>query len=200
MLLGGPKALAYGKYLWLGTIGELTGNKNYFSAINAVSYYNETHDTKIFYTIIGNGELQKPLEDFIEKSNLSDVIFMTSSDKHNFTPEVDLTLKAKASSLLPAFDAFLLPSKKEGLPYTLLEAGFAGTPSVSTPVGGIPEIIDGKETGVLSEDCGEQSLAQALSQIFENTSRATELGENLKKHVQNNFAFTKMLDSTIAIY
>jgi glycosyltransferase involved in cell wall biosynthesis len=42
-----------------------------------------------------------------------------------------------------------LPSVKEGLPYCLIEAGYAGIPVVATTVGGIPELIDDMQTGIL---------------------------------------------------
>jgi len=42
-----------------------------------------------------------------------------------------------------------LPSRKEGLPYAILEAGNAGVPVVATIVGGIPEIVDDQLTGLL---------------------------------------------------
>jgi len=49
-----------------------------------------------------------------------------------------------AAVVLKGFDFFALPSLKEGLPYVLLEAKAAGLPIEANPVGGIPEILQGK--------------------------------------------------------
>jgi glycosyltransferase involved in cell wall biosynthesis len=51
-----------------------------------------------------------------------------------------------APRYLPAFDLFVLPSRKEGLPYTLLEAKLHGIPIIATDVGGISSIIENKKT------------------------------------------------------
>ena len=58
-------------------------------------------------------------------------------------------IKEKAWTLLSAFDIFLLPSITEAFPYAILEAGKVGLPVVATSVGGIPEVIDDMESGIL---------------------------------------------------
>jgi glycosyltransferase involved in cell wall biosynthesis len=55
-----------------------------------------------------------------------------------------------AAGLLPALDLLLLPSLWEGLPYVLLEALQAGTPVLATPVGGMPDVLQGAD---LSSGC-----------------------------------------------
>lgn len=109
----------------VGTIAELTKNKNIAGALTAIT--NLT--TPITYTIIGGGELHKELATQAQSLSPSSVHLL------GFTPD--------AYRYLRAFDLFLLPSLKEGVPYVILEAQAAGVPIAAANVGGIPEVLEG---------------------------------------------------------
>ncbi len=106
-----------------GTIGELTHNKNQIALI-------EEARTKpdMYVAIVGEGELRKTLEQKITEYKLEDRVKL-----FGFIP---------AAEAMRGFDVFALPSKKEGLPYVLLEAKQAGLPIVANRVGGVGEILD----------------------------------------------------------
>jgi len=61
---------------------------------------------------------------------------------------------------------FLLTSKKEGVPYVLLEAELAGLDIISTKVGGIEEYFD-KENNILIENNNKEALVKALIKKFD---------------------------------
>src|SRR3989338_6476269 len=67
-----------------------------------------------------------------------------------------------AAMYLKAFDCFVLPSLKEGIPYTILEARAAQIPIVATRVGGIPEIMDENETHRLISPNNPAALTEAI--------------------------------------
>ena len=90
---------------------------------------------------------------------------------------------AKRSELLAKADIFLLPSYNEGLPMALLEAMSWGLPVITTPVGGIPEVITHNETGLLVNPGDVQQLAKALQSLIENKSLRLELGSAAKQRV-----------------
>lgn len=103
--------------------------------------------------IIGSGPLRPRLEDQIKKHGLEDRVFLAGQ-----IPE--------ARRYLKAFDCFVLPSIKEGLPYAILEALAAGIPVVATNVGGIPEIA--KEAFIrLVPPQNPQALAEAIIKTLE---------------------------------
>jgi glycosyltransferase involved in cell wall biosynthesis len=108
-----------------GTVGELTKNKNQIALIEKAR-----NNPKLFVAIVGEGE---------ERAHLEEKIW-----KYNLGKRVKLFGFISASEVLKGFDTFALPSIKEGLPYVLLEAKAAGLPIVANPVGGTPEILNGK--------------------------------------------------------
>lgn len=79
--------------------------------------------------------------------------------------------------LLQRADVFVLPSYNEGLPMALLEAMSWRLPVITTPVGGIPEIIVDNETGLLVEPGNIQRLTRSIQTLVDNESLRSNLGE-----------------------
>ena len=169
--------------LWFGTIAELHKNKGLEYAIEAVSKLT----TPFLFFIIGEGKERKKLEDLIEKYNLKDKVFLTGF--------VD-----NANQYLKAFDIFMLTSIKEGLPYTLLEAGYIGLPCVSTNVGGIPDIIENGVSGILVTKARTGEITRALEYLIQNPDKQKSYGEKLKEKVEKDFSLDQMLEKTLELY
>jgi len=125
----------------IGTIGELTKNKNQIALIEQAK-----NNPDMFVAIVGEGEERSMLESKIKKYGLEN-----RAKLFGFMP---------ANEVLKGFDVFALPSIKEGLPYVLLEAKLAGLPIQANRVGGVGEILDSKNT----EDF---SLARMLEKTAE---------------------------------
>lgn len=182
------RAASLGKTLWIGTIAELHNNKGLSYAIKAVKKLKEkTGIEKFVYVIIGEGEERGALEKLIKETNLRNEIFLVGK-------------KEEASSLLHAFDIFILPSIKEGLPYVILEAGVAKLPVIASAVGGIPEIIQDMKSGILVKPKHGDEIALALEFLLANPQKRTEFGEKLKEYVANNFSLEKMTDEVSRFY
>jgi glycosyltransferase involved in cell wall biosynthesis len=173
--------------LWLVSIAELNHNKNHTTAIDAVAEFNSTHANKIFYTIIGSGELQNTLKEQVNLKGLNDYVQF-------------LSYVENAKQYLLAFDIFLLPSKKEGLPYALLEAGLAGLPCIASKVGGIPEVIIDHESGLLTDPNNHMTIVSALDLLINHPDQRFLYSENLKQDIQTNFNIGKMLKETESLY
>ncbi len=171
--------------LWIGTIGELHKNKGHKYAIEAISAVRARHDVLFF--IIGEGEERRALEKMIAELELQSRVFLLGN-------------KDAAAALLPAFDVFLFPSIKEGLPYAVLEAGSAGLPIIASAVGGIPEIITDMESGILVRPKSADEIVKALEYILSHPKEAAVFGDKLRSHVKKRFSFEKMLRETIAAY
>ncbi len=182
-LIGENKTEQHRSNLWLVTIAELNPNKNHTTAINAVAEYNSNHTNKIFYTIIGSGELQNTLKEQVNLKGLNDYVLF-------------LDYVENAKQYLLAFDIFLLPSKKEGLPYALLEAGLAQLPCIASRVGGIPEVITDNESGLLINPDNHMTIVNALDSLINNPDQRFFYSENLKQDIQTKFNLTDMIQDT----
>ena len=180
------RTLKKSKTVHIVTIAELHRNKGLIYALEAINDLNK-NGIDVTYSIFGEGEERKNLEQYISEKQLNDVV-----ELHGHV--------LNASDNLHEFDLFLLPSVKEGLPYVLLEAGKAMLPVVTTTVGGIPEIVRHEETGLLVNSKDVKSLTNEIKRLIINKKFAKNLGIALHNHVVQNFSHSKMLVETAKIY
>lgn len=101
---------------------------------------------------------------------------------------------------LHAMDVFVLPSRTEGLPITILEAMAAGKPVVATAVGGIPEVIRDGETGLLIPPCDPGRLAECVIQLLEAPTLAKTMGDAGRAWVERTFPLEQEAKQTCALY
>lgn len=78
----------------------------------------------------------------------------------------------------------VLPSWREGLPKTLLEAAACGLPMVATDVPGCTEIVRHEETGLLVPERDPQALAEAIDRMMTEESLRLRLGQNARRLVE----------------
>jgi glycosyltransferase involved in cell wall biosynthesis len=86
-----------------------------------------------------------------------------------------------------ACDAFVLPSDYEAFGIVLLEAMACGKPCVATRVGGVPDIIRDRETGLLVPYGEKEPLKQALVSLLGDASMRREIGGAARRAIGNNF-------------
>ena len=176
----------FDKKIVLGTIAELHPNKGLTYAINAFSKLVVKFPSLIFL-IIGEGEQRDYLEKLVREKGLENSIILVGYVEN-------------ASQYLKAFNIFILPSIKEGLPYTIIEAGYAGLPVVATAVGGIPEIIDDMKSGILIQPKKSQEIESAVSFLLEHKNLQKEYGIAIQEKVRNTFNIENMLSKTMELY
>ncbi len=170
----------------IGSIGELTKNKNYQVLVEAVVTLQKESPKTCSLVVIGSGEEKEYLKALSNKKGLGDNVFVGFIEN--------------AARLLRAYDIFVLPSLKEGLPYVLLEAGQASLPVIATNVGGVSEIIEDKETGVLVEPNDTHAFCDALQKYINSASLREEHGRALQKKVLKEFSLEIMIAKIIALY
>ena len=166
----------------IGGIGELHPNKNWASAIIALKDLPEN----IHLTIIGEGEERKQLERLIVHHNLTDRVHLVG-------------YKDNAASYLKAFDIFVLPSKKEGLPYVLLEAALAELPIIASDLPGNRDIIETGENGLLVEP-SPNLLSATVAMLYRDEGMRRRLGAAAKAKVAKEFSIRQMYEKTHTLY
>ncbi|HUY62692.1 MAG TPA: glycosyltransferase [Candidatus Paceibacterota bacterium] len=163
-------------------IGELTRNKAHEVLLDALAHLTQPYAC----LIIGDGEARAALAAHAKVLRLSAVAFA------GFVPD--------AGALLTGADLFALPSRKEGLPFVLLEAGRAGCAAIASATGGIPDLVTDGETGLLVPPGDAVALARALDSLLADPARRQALGQALKTRVERDFSETGMVGATLALY
>ena len=102
--------------------------------------------------------------------------------------------------VIAAMDVFVLPSLDEGVPMVLLEAMALGTPVVASAVGGIPEIITPRVTGLLVQPGDEQALADACLELARNREWAGGVAARARRAVEDRFSHDRNGRAVAAVY
>jgi len=165
----------------IGGIGELHPNKNWHMAIIAMLAL----PPQVHLIIIGEGEERLALERLITHHHLQD--------------RVHLAGYLDAAKYLRAFDIFLLPSLKEGLPYVLLEAGLAELAVVASDLPGNRDIIEPGETGFLVEPT-TPLLTATLKMLSRDEGMRRRLGTANRCKIEREFSIDQMCTETFSLY
>jgi glycosyltransferase involved in cell wall biosynthesis len=165
---------------------ELHPNKGVGTAIRALAQLRE-RDPDLALVVCGEGEERNQLTELARALGVSSRVFLLG-----FVPH--------ARELLRAADIYLMPSRKEGLPLALLEAGLAELPVIASKVGGIPEVITDHESGLFMPRGNTQILAQAIAFLLNNPDTAYAYGAQLRETVRANFSEAAMITQTFERY
>lgn len=102
--------------------------------------------------------------------------------------------------VLAALDLYVQPSLYEGFGISLLEAMAAGLPVVASRVGGIPEVVDEAETGLLVPPDDPRALAAAVLRLLGDRDEARRLGERAARRVRERHTLSAAAARVDALY
>lgn len=97
-------------------------------------------------------------------------------------------------------DLFVLPSYGEGMPMSVLEAMSYSVPVISTHVGGIPELIEDGETGILVNPGDLDMLYEKINDLIHNEKYRKKLGENGRLKIERHHNITDHIQRIENIY
>ena len=137
--------------------------------------------------VMGEGTERANLEKQIKEFGLENHISLLG-----FIPDAKIYLKA--------FDAFVLPSVKEGLPYSLMEAMAAGLPVIATNVGGIPDLITHEVSGMIVPPKKSDTLHQHINTLYASNHVRERIGKQANEIITNNYSLERMIASTAHLY
>ena len=193
----------------LVNLGRLYATKGLNYLMEAVSNLGAKHlSKKIVLVIFGDGPERENIKNQISSLRASFAEVATKAEQ-GFGGQANLKIEdtvflvgdvPDAAKYLPAFDALVLSSTKEGFPYAILEAGLAGIPVISTNVGGVGEIIKDGENGILIEPKNPQAISDAIKNIIGDDEKSKKLSAKLKKSVAEDFSFEEMAERTEWVY
>jgi glycosyltransferase involved in cell wall biosynthesis len=102
--------------------------------------------------------------------------------------------------LLAEAAIYVLPSYNEGVPISILEAMSVGLPIVTTPVGGIPDVIRDGEEGFLVSPGSIDQLARRIIELLSNENLRMRMGDAARRRLQTAFSPEKSLCALQALY
>jgi glycosyltransferase involved in cell wall biosynthesis len=101
--------------------------------------------------------------------------------------------------VLSAADIVVLTSDNEGTPLSLIQAGMAGLPVVSTNVGSVPEVVLDNVTGFVTS-LGVQEIADALEKLVSVKALRAQLGIEAQEFTLANFAVRRLVQDHEVLY
>lgn len=169
-------------------IGSLQRDKGIYELITSFSYLSLRYPD-LYLIIVGDGPEQQLIKKKVAQINLQKRIYFAGQIPHSKIPEI-----------MSAGDIFVLPSYFEGFPNVVKEAMACSRPVIATRIGGIPEIVENGETGLLINPQDVKSLTDAAAKLVENKELCARMGSEARKIVEQKFSWEHNVEEHIRIY
>ena len=159
----------------ISLVGRCVPVKRIDLFIDTMASLRADHNLDVEGSVCGDGPLLETMKQYAKSKGVAQYIRFQGF-VHDMEPEWAL------------MDALIMPSDHEGLPMTLLEALLRKVPVVAHNAGGIPEVLDHGNSGVLVENHSAAGYAEKLAQLIKQPQMAGELAANGQKHVKKEFS------------
>ncbi len=167
-------------------IGRLVEIKGHRYLVEAAAQIVRQRDD-VQFLLVGDGPLRGFLERLVQERGLEDHVLFAG-------------IRSDVPALLRHVDVFVLPSLTEGLPITLLEAMASEVPVVVTDVGGIPEVVEDRVTGLLVPPADVTALRQAILSTLEGPDEARRRSRAGLRRLRAEFDIAQMVESYQDLY
>ena len=158
------------------SIGELNENKNTYQILDVIK---NIEDKKVKYLIVGQGPLKEQMEEFIKQNQLEDRIKMVGFRKD-------------IQDILTISNIYIMPSHREGLSRSMMEAMCFGLPVVASRIRGNTDLVGNDEGGILCEKSDKDGYKNAILSIYNSK-------ELQKQFRERNIEFIKQFDIKIVL-
>ena len=169
-------------------VGRLVPVKGYDVLINAVQKI-ASEVPQLVCLIVGEGECREELSKQIRAASLEKRVRL-----------LGYYARQDAMSILKSSDIFAMPSRYEGTPIALLEAGALARPILASCTGGIPELVTDEEHALLVPPGDPDALAQRLAKLALDRTYAQRLGQNAQQKVRQSFNLESQVRTTWNAY
>lgn len=167
-------------------VGALLAEKGLRELTEAYARLRRKHKN-LLLVLVGDGELLKWVRERL--AEYGDAVRTPGRLRHD-----EVAVYCQAS------DYFVFPSYSEGMPNALLEAMSCGLPCVASSVGGIPEAIKDRRSGLLVPPRDHRALEAAIDQVLSNAAEAHALGEHAVRTIQSRFSWRAHAEAHVDVY
>jgi sugar transferase (PEP-CTERM/EpsH1 system associated) len=175
--------------LVVGAVGRFDTVKNQTALVAAVVRIVANHPElrdRLRLVLIGDGEIRREMEAMLSRAGIREIAWFGG-------------LRSDVDAVYRALDIFVLPSLREGISNTLLEAMASGRPVIATRVGGTPEIVPDGRAGRLVEPTPQAIGTAILEYLGDAVSRRAH-GASGRAHVLSRFSLRSMVSQYDRIY
>ena len=165
-------------------VGRLEPQKNPLLLLQAFA---ELKDPRAHLVLSGEGSLRERLQAYAQAHKLCDRVHLIG--KQNNVP-----------SVLAASDIFVLASNWEGNPLAVMEAMAAGLPVIATRVGGVPELVQSGDQGLLVQAGDRMEFAAAMSSLLYDAETRQAMGRAAQRRAVREFKVERMVESYANLY
>ncbi|WP_321491560.1 glycosyltransferase family 4 protein [uncultured Desulfobacter sp.] len=160
--------------------GRLSDQKNLYFMLNQLASFKQSGFQRLKIHMAGDGPLKKELQDFADKSGLSENIEWYGWVSKN-----------KLLELYRHSDCFINPSFCEGMPNAVLEAMACGLTVIASNVPGNQEVVDDGKNGFLFEIDASDKFQEAVKKAVTSFSTVVSMGKNSRRKVEEHFSWQK---------
>jgi sugar transferase (PEP-CTERM/EpsH1 system associated) len=186
----GPEGFAPPGTMVIGTVGRLEPVKDQLTLVKAfLDLLHRVPDgrARLRLVIIGSGSLRDEACKLLKTADAEHLAWLPGESSE--IPE-----------LMHGLDLFVLPSLREGISNTILEAMASGVPVVATRVGGTPELVVEGRTGMLVPPGDPVRLAEAIHSYLLDRSRLIQHGQACRRRVESQFDMKTMVNGYLRVY
>lgn len=170
----------------LGTVGMLEPRKGHRVLLDALAAL-VSGSSAFRCFIAGSGSEREALAARIRELGLTGTVSLTGSVED-------------PRQLLSALDVFVFPSLKEGLGVALMEAMACGLAVVASQTGGIGELVEHRQSGLLVAPGNAAELARALVGLMAAPALRREMGTAARARIVEAFSMAAMAARTLELY
>jgi len=172
----------------IGTVGNLFPRKGYEVILRALPTILKSL-SELHYLVVGGGNAvyETRLRSLVKELGVTTRVHFAG-------------FQDTVYSCLAAMDLYVHPALTEGFGIAVLEAMAMRKPVVATATGGLPEIVQGGETGIVVLPGDPDALAQSVSELLQDSARCRQLGEAGRTRVATHFTIKSMMDQLVSGY
>lgn len=180
--------LGVGQRRVIVSVSRLVPKNGLDSLVQSMVHLRKHHpDTTL--VLVGGGAERSALESMAVKLGVGDVVVFAGKVPHESTADY-----------LRLADAFVRPSRSEGLGSAFLEAMASGVPVVATPVGGIPDFLEHEVNGLFCEPDDAQSVAAAIERVLTDAPLSRELADAGARLVDARYRWEQIAEEMAELY
>ena len=186
----GPEGFMDPESFVVGWVGRMEAVKDPLNLVNAfIRFYKTSSVTNnnLRLVMVGDGELCNKAKKLLKEADLDQFAWLPGE-------------RSDIPELMNDMDLFVLPSLREGMSNTILEAMACGLPVVATNVGGNSELVDEGKTGMLVPVHDPVALAEAMCSYYIDRQKLLRHGHAGRKKIEAKYSMESMVNGYLTVY